>query len=222
MMPSPARFASVLLALLTSCAGASTDGTSDGGATRATVEPAATATATTEPTPAPVTTASSATSARTSTAAVSASAAPVTAAGVCKASDEAAALAAHQRAQPFLAKMRQEAHPSKAEFDAGVADLLAAAEAGLLQAQYDYGRIIFGFLYTDHAPIAKDEADYVRALTFMRAAVLRDHTDAKTSFADLAAAKLPAKLEEPLSNLPRPWLVKVWKKSDEWVEKCKR
>lgn len=220
MTRSPARSAALLLALLTACAGASTDGTSDG-TTTATVEPTtnATAQATAEPTSAPAETAPVVASASSS--APAPSAAPVSGAGVCKPADEAAALAAYQRAQPFLAKMRAEAHPSKAEFDAGVADLLAAAEAGLLQAQYDYGRIVFGVLYTDHAPTAKDEADYVRALTFQRAAVLRDHTDAKKNFSGLAAAKLPAKLEEPLSNIPRPWLVKVWKNSDDWVKKCK-
>lgn len=140
--------------------------------------------------------------------------------GVCDPANAAAALASFEQAKPFLDKVRKEDHPTQQEWDKNMATLLSAAEAGLLDAQYEYGRILFGSRFTEQAPTKSEEADYVRALQLIRAAAVRGHEPARKLFPELAQPKLPAKLDMPLKDLPRAWVDKAVKKADDWVAKC--
>lgn len=152
--------------------------------------------------------------------AASAAPPPAPPTGVCDPAATGAALASFDRAKPFLAKLRAEAHPSKDEWDENMALLLAAAEAGLLEAQYEYGRTLFGARFTTQAPQPKEEADYVRALQFVRTASTRGHAPAKEMFPQLAEGVLPAKLDVPLKNVPRAWIDKAAKNADAWLRRC--
>lgn len=167
--------------------------------------------------------ASSSAASTASAAAPSASAAvapPAEPKGVCDPAKGAQALASFAQAKPFLEKVRKEEHPSKEEWDSGMALLLSAAEAGLLDAQYEYGKTLFGARFTDHAPQKNEEADYVRALQLIRAAAVRGHEPASKMLPELALPKLPAKLATPLQDVPRDWVVKAAKNADAWVATC--
>ena len=141
--------------------------------------------------------------------------------GVCDQAKRKEALAALNQATPFLEQLRREQHPSKEEWERNMAALLFAAEAGLLEAQYQYGKALFGARFGKQAPQKDEEADYVRALQFVRAAAVRGHEPSKALFPELAEAKLPSKLAMPLQDVPRAWVVKAVKNADEWVAKCR-
>jgi TPR repeat protein len=141
--------------------------------------------------------------------------------GVCDPAKRKEALAALNQATPFLEQLRREQHPSKEEWERNLAALLFAAEAGLLEAQYQYGKALFGARFGKQTPQKDEEADYVRALQFVRAAAVRGHEPARALFPDLAEAKLPSKLATPLQDVPRAWVVNAVKNADEWVAKCR-
>jgi hypothetical protein len=136
----------------------------------------------------------------------------------CEAIDLARGAAAFERAQAFLEHLRHEEHPRTEVFEGGVRDLEEAAQHGSLEGQHRFGSVVFGFSFTDHAPEAADENDYVRAFTFMRIAALRGHARVLASFPGLDAKSLAGlRFEEPLDTLPRPWLAKAFERADAWM-----
>lgn len=187
----------------------------------AATEPSATESAIPVASSAPEASASAAVTASAAAASASAAVAPpAEPKGVCDPSKGAQALASFARTKPFLDKIRKEEHPSKEEWDGNMALLLSAAEAGLLDAQYEYGKTLFGARFTDHAPKKSEEADYVRALQFVRAAAVRGHEPAGKMLPELALPTLPAKLAAPLQDVPRDWVVKAGKSADAWIAAC--
>jgi hypothetical protein len=144
---------------------------------------------------------------------------PPTPKRVCPKLDPAAGIEALPRGLRFADHLRIEEHPKAEVWEAGMKDLRTAAENGEVEAQFRFGVTLFGFLFTDHAPQASDEKQYVDALAFVRIAALRGHDRAKKAIPHLADQPLPKELvEQPLSDVPRPWLDKAVKKAKDWLE----
>lgn len=143
---------------------------------------------------------------------------PDAAAPHCRPVDVARADAAFERARAFLELIRKEEHPPSDLFERGVRDLLEAAENGNLEGQYRYANVVFGFLFTDHAPEPADEADYVRAFKFYRVAALRGHPTPLKSFPGIDQKTAAAMaLEEPLASIPKAWLDRAFEQADAWL-----
>lgn len=123
-------------------------------------------------------------------------------------------------AQPFLELVAREEHPRTEDWEAGMRTLEEAAHHGHLEGQYRFGILLFGQLFTDHAPEPGERDSYVSALFFVRIAALRGHARAASSLPGIALRKLESgtALEEPLSSLPRDWVADAFRSADFWME----
>lgn len=137
---------------------------------------------------------------------------------VCPKLDLAAGKEALPRGLRFADHLRTEEHPKADVWEAGMKDLRTAAENGEVEAQFRFGITLFGFLFTDHAPEPTDENQYVDALAFVRIAALRGHTRARAALKGIGEQPIPKTLEQPLSDVPRPWLDAAAKKAKDWLE----
>lgn len=140
----------------------------------------------------------------------------------CPALDEALAAKHYEEGMRLLAESRDGEHYKTEPFDEAMRHLLSAAEAGHTAAQVRYGTTLFGVMFTNDAPSAAQEHEYVRALKFIYVAARRGHEGAAGSLpgwppADRATIE-KAELEQPLSDLPRAWLLRAIDEAEAWLE----
>jgi hypothetical protein len=125
-----------------------------------------------------------------------------------------------EQAEKLLAESRDGDHYLAGPLGKSMALFRSAAAKGHLEAQYRYGSVKFSDMFQSEAPTAKQEEDYVRALTYLRLAALRGHEKAKSYIEGIAtltvdgAGKVSKPIPEPLNALPQPWLRRVIVESD--------
>lgn len=113
---------------------------------------------------------------------------------------------AYARAKRLLDILGAEGHPSDQEMQRGMQDLETAADGGLREAEWDFGRVVFSTRFGDHAPRPDERDLYVRAFKNIRLAALRGNEAAASNFPDLAKPTVPPRLEEPLAQFDRTWI----------------
>jgi len=103
-------------------------------------------------------------------------------------------------------------HPTKATYDASVADLRRAALAGNREAQYELAKTVIGFWATCCDPPADRRDEVVTAFWMLRAAAKAGHKRAVDFAQGVLDARPPA--EPPFSLFPSEWLNEAWNKPD--------
>lgn len=121
---------------------------------------------------------------------------------------------AYARAQELLDILGAEGHPSAQDMQRGMKDLETAADGGLREAEWDFGKVVFSTRFGDHAPRPDERDLYVRAFKNIRLAALRGSEIAASNFPDLAKPVVPARLDEPLAQFDRAWIDQGVKAAD--------
>jgi hypothetical protein len=120
-----------------------------------------------------------------------------------------------------LEEARDGEHYLSVPYGEAMAALRIAAEAGDPTAQYVFGSRVFGDHFTNQAPEASEQADYVFALKYLTVAIRRGDAQAHAYFGDAGAALrgdvLPATLPMPLSEVPRAWLDEALLAARRWL-----
>lgn len=122
--------------------------------------------------------------------------------------------AAYARAKTLVDLLAAEGHPSMQEGQRGMRDLETAADGGIREAEWDFGRVVFSMRFGDHAPRPDERDLYVRAFKHIRLAARRGDKEAAESFPDLAQPTLPPKFDEPLAQFDRTLLEEGARQAD--------